>query len=51
MDARTRDMLILLRAALIQMLGAIEDALSMPRTLPSRADRRSARVSYPTIDP
>jgi hypothetical protein len=51
MDDRTRVMLLAVRAALIQVLGAVEDALGLPRTLPSRADRRAARVSYPTIDP
>lgn len=51
MDDRTRVMLLALRAALIQAIGAIEDALNMPRTLPSRSERRAARVSYPTIDP
>jgi hypothetical protein len=51
MDDRTRIMLLAMRAALIQLLGAIEDCLSMPRTLPSRAERRNARVTYPRIDP
>jgi hypothetical protein len=45
-------MLLAMRAALIQLLGAIEDALSMPRTLPSRDDRRKARgIVFPRIDP
>lgn len=43
MDDRTRLMLMALRAALIQMLGAIEDSLHMPRSLPTRHERRSAR--------
>jgi len=52
MDDRTRAMLLAMRAALIQLLGAIEDALSMPRTLPTREDRRAARSAlYPRIDP
>lgn len=51
MDDRTRAMLLAMRAALIQLLGAIEDALNMPRTLPSRDDRRAARAVYPRIDP
>lgn len=32
-----------LRAALIMALGAIEDVLGLPRTLPSRKDRRAER--------
>jgi hypothetical protein len=51
MDDRTRHLLLTLRAALLMALGAIEDALGMARTLPSRRERRESRVSYPTIDP
>jgi hypothetical protein len=51
MDDRTRSLLMALRAALLMALGAVEDALGLPRTLPSRAERRAARVSYPVIDP
>jgi hypothetical protein len=51
MDDRTRHMLLTLRAALLMALGAIEDALGLPRTLPPRRERREARASYPTIDP
>jgi hypothetical protein len=36
-----RQLFILLRAALIQALNVIEDALGMPRTIPCRAERRS----------
>jgi hypothetical protein len=39
MDDRTRHMLLTLRAALLMALGAIEDALGLPRTLPSRTAR------------
>ena len=42
-DDRTR--------ALLMALSAVEDALGLPRTLPSRAERRAHRVSYPVIDP
>jgi hypothetical protein len=51
MDDRTRQLLLTLRAALLMALGAIEDALGLPRTLPPRRERREARVSYPTIEP
>jgi len=43
MDDRTRNLLLTLRAALIMAIGQIEDALGMPRTLPSRSERRQAR--------
>lgn len=43
MDDRTKYMLLALRSALIMALGAIEDSLSMPRSLPTRPERRSAR--------
>jgi hypothetical protein len=46
MDDRTRVMLLAVRAALIQVLGALEDALGLPRTLPSRSERRAARVLF-----
>jgi hypothetical protein len=46
MDDRTRVMLLAVRAALIHMLGALEDALGLPRTLPSRAERRRTRVLF-----
>jgi hypothetical protein len=46
MDDRTRVMLLAVRAALIQVLGAVEDALGLPRTLPSRAERRRTRVLF-----
>ena len=51
MDDRTRQLLLTLRAALLMALGAIEDALGLPRTLPSRKERRESRISYPMIDP
>ncbi len=51
MDDRTRAMLLALRAALLMALGAVEDALGLPRTVPSRKERRAHRVSYPMIDP
>jgi len=51
MDDRTRALLLTLRAALLMALGAVEDALQMPRTLPSRKERREARIVYPMIDP
>lgn len=51
MDDRTRAMLLTLRAALLMALGAIEDALGLPRTLKSRKERRESRVAYPVIDP
>jgi hypothetical protein len=52
MDDRTRQLLLTLRAALLMALGAIEDALNMPRTLPSRKERRADRhIAYPVIDP
>lgn len=43
MDQGTRALLLSLRAALIMALGAIEDALSMPRSLPTRRERRTER--------
>lgn len=43
MDDRTRKLLLTLRAALIMALGAIEDVLGLPRTLPSRTERRAER--------
>jgi hypothetical protein len=46
MDDRTRVMLLAVRAALIQVLGAVEDALGLPRTLPSRSERRRTRVLF-----
>lgn len=51
MDERTRRFLFALRAALIMAIGAIEDALELPRTLPTRETRRQARATYPRIDP
>lgn len=52
MDDRTRAMLMALRAALLMALAAVEDALGLPRTLPSRRERRAERsVNYPMIDP
>ena len=45
MDDRTRQLLLTLRAALLMALGAVEDALCMPRTFPRRSERRSARRS------
>lgn len=39
----TRRLLILLRAALIQALGAIEDALGLPRSVVSRRERHQAQ--------
>jgi hypothetical protein len=50
MDDRTRHMLLTLRAALLMALGAIEDALGLPRTLPSRKERRAERTGLPIID-
>ena len=50
MDDRTRQLLLTLRAALLMALGAIEDTLGLPRTLPSRKDRRADRASYTIID-
>lgn len=44
MDDRTRQLLLTLRAALLMALGAIEDCLGMPRTLPSRKERRAERA-------
>lgn len=44
-DDRTRVLLLALRAALLMCLAAVEDTLGLPRTLPSRAERRAARVS------
>lgn len=41
MNDRTRSLLITLRAALIMALNAIDDALGLPRTVPSRAERRA----------
>jgi hypothetical protein len=35
-----------LRAALLMALGAIEDALGLPRTLPSRKERRASGRVY-----
>jgi len=49
-DDRTRAMLMALRAALLMALAACEDALGLPRTLPSRAERRAARAFSPVID-
>lgn len=43
MPDRTRQLLMALRAALIMALGAIEDALELPRSLPTRAERRAMR--------
>lgn len=51
MDDRTRHLLMTLRAALLMALGAVEDCLGLPRTLPSRKERRESRVAYPVIDP
>jgi hypothetical protein len=39
----TRSLLILLRAALIQAIGAIEDALGLPRSIASRRERERAQ--------
>lgn len=39
-----------LRAALLMALGAIEEALGLPRTFATRKDRRADRGSYPIID-
>lgn len=39
----TRTLLILLRAALIQALGRIEDALGLPRSIVSRRERERAQ--------
>jgi hypothetical protein len=50
MDERTRHLLLTLRAALLMALGAVEDALGLPRTLPSRKERRAERASLPIID-
>ena len=33
------------RAGLLQMLGAIEDTLDLPRTIPSRKTRHSERLT------
>jgi hypothetical protein len=44
MDDRTRVLLVTLRAALIMALGAIEDALGLPRTCPPREERRRERA-------
>ena len=44
MHDRTRNLLLTIRAALIMALGALEDALGMPRTLPPRKDRRAGRA-------
>ena len=38
-----RALLIGVRAAIIQLLAAIDDALGLPRTLPTRAERRAGR--------
>lgn len=45
MDDRTRTLLLTLRAALLMALGAIEDVLGLPRSLPSRKERRIERQS------
>jgi hypothetical protein len=50
MDDRTRQLLLTLRAALLMALGAVEDVLGMPRTLPPRKDRRAERAGLPIID-
>lgn len=44
MDDRTHRLLIALRAALIMALGAIEDALGMPRSIATRRERRAERA-------
>lgn len=44
MDDRTRQLLFTLRAALLMALGAIEDALGLPRTVPTRKERRENRI-------
>jgi hypothetical protein len=50
-DGRSHAALLLtLRAALLMALGAIEDALGLPRTLPSRKERRAERAGLPIID-
>lgn len=43
MTDRDKQLLMLLRAALIQALGAIEDALGLPRTVVSRRERMEAQ--------
>ena len=50
MDSSTRAMLLTLRAALLMALGAIEDALGLPRTLPSRKERRAERAPLHRLD-
>lgn len=50
MTQQQRQLFVLLRAALIQALNAIEDALGMPRTIPCRADRRHLHGSKSVLD-
>jgi hypothetical protein len=42
MNNETKALLIALRRALIMALGAIEDSLGLPRTVPNRTERRKA---------
>lgn len=50
MSERNRQLFILLRAALIQALNAIEDVLGMPRTIPCRAERRGLHSAEKMLD-
>lgn len=42
MNDRTRKLLFTLRAALIMALDAVDDLLGLPRTVPSRSERRKS---------
>lgn len=44
LSPQLRLLLIAVRGAIMQLLGAIEDALGLPRTLPTRAERRAERA-------
>jgi hypothetical protein len=44
MDDRTRTLLLALRCALLMALGAVEDALGLPRSVPTRQERRRDRL-------
>lgn len=41
MSTNQRQLFITLRAALIMALNALDDMLGLPRTVPSRKERRS----------
>ena len=43
MTPELRALLMSVRAGIIQLLAAIDDALGLPRTLPTRAERRAGR--------